>query len=765
MIRKSLLTIFFLFLCSLFSWGQNIRVESFNRLDNDITARTSVVLDANDDECALIKMVTTDTNYNVDGYIKRRDDRVGELWFYVPQGTKQIVIRHKRLGKLVYPLPEVLKSKVTYQITLPDNVEIIVHEDAGGQYLVMKVEPAESTVYIDGITETLNGGVLQKFLSYGAHTYRVEAPLYQPMEGNIQIADARKDMTVSLLPDYGFVKFTSVPENGATVYMNGQELGKTPFTTGRLMKGTYTVNATLPMHAPATRQIMIEPGKTSNVTLNFSASYGTVNLTAAGADIYVNNELKGTGKWSGRLSAGLHRIEARKAGHRPGVLSLDVAAGQTQTISLPAPAPMYASLDISCNQTDAHVYIDGKDMGVAPNIFKVLSGKHTVELKNETFKSQKYEVELAEGEAKRVEGTLTERMKVYTYKNINFKTIPCASEMQSVLIANVRTHEGYFRGSSATMYVDIDNFNACAIVNFKAKTYHYSFETLKWKEIAPINQAMLSGDKKELKGYWTGRQGRNSIHLEVYSCQYNPDALKKELTRKTNSDIDYHTMPVPYKVGKTLTFIDNKRQKAYVFVDNTFYGTFNKLCIYSFETSKWEMKEINTSRNLNYFGSWDLITTEYGHSYFDFKEMNMKEFNLPCEFHGISARTIWMEGTYALVFEDIDRPFAIDEFIKFSIFDPIKRNVKKVVLPFKKKRSYQVKWTDKGLAIRTYTERKYKKGEYVYKNELWYKWDSSNEHYFTPIEDFTPNKFYDLPFVTPKSSNADVIQMSDNFFE
>jgi len=210
MLRKFLLTFSFVW-CTAMMWGQNIRVESFKRVDNDITARTSVVLDANDDECALIKMVTTDTDYNVDGYIKRRDDRVGELWFYVPQGTKQIVIRHKRLGKLVYPLPEVLKSKVTYQITLPDNVEIIVHEDAGGQYLVMKVEPAESTVYIDGIAETLNGGLLQKFLGYGTHTYRVEAPMYQTMEGKLEIADARKDMTVSLLPDYGFVNFTMRP--------------------------------------------------------------------------------------------------------------------------------------------------------------------------------------------------------------------------------------------------------------------------------------------------------------------------------------------------------------------------------------------------------------------------------------------------------------------------------------------------------------------------------------------------------------------------
>lgn len=225
--------------------------------------------------------------------------------------------------------------------------------------------------------------------------------------------------------------------------------------------------------------------------------------------------------------------------------------------------------------------------------------------------------------------------------------------------------------------------------------------------------------------------------------------------------VNFATMPLPYKGALVeKVFIDNKRQKAYVF------GGDGTLCIYSFETSKWEKKNsriisaINSTDVLEYYEEWDLITTKWGNLYLDYNDMNMKDLGLECSLHN----TIWREGTYALVFEDIYQPYVTDKFI-FYVFDPIKRDVNKVVLPFKKERAYQVEWTDKGLAIRTYTERKYKKGEYVYKNELWYKWDSSNEHYFTPVEDFTPNKFYDLPFVTPKSSNADVIQMSDNFFE
>lgn len=500
MLRKFISLCVLLVCNTMFVWTQNIRVEGFNRLDTDISARANTVLDANDDPCALIKMVTTDKDYDIDGYIKRRDDRVGELWFYLPQGTKQIVIRHKRLGKLVYQLPEVLKEKLTYQLMLPSNVEIVVHEDAGGQYLVMTVEPAEATVYIDGIAETLKNGRLQKFLRYGAHTYRVEAPLHQSAEGTVEMGGERRDLTVKLLPDYGYVRFSSTPEEGASVYLNGQELGKTPFTSARLAKGIYSVSATLPMHAPVTKEVTVEAGKTAQVTLNFSANYGTLTLTASDAAIYVDNELKGTGSWTGRLSVGLHRIETRKAGHRSGTLSLDVVAGQTRSVALPAPEPMYASLNVSCAEVDARVYIDGKDVGTAPNIFKVLSGTHTVELKNGVMKSQAYQVNLTEGEMEHIDAVLDERIKVYTYKDIDLNTIPCKIEMDKVLATNLRTHEGYSRSSVVLIQAVIDNGNAVADVSvqynisgYSTKFYKYSFEERKWSNHESVIKNRFKG--------------------------------------------------------------------------------------------------------------------------------------------------------------------------------------------------------------------------------------------------------------------------------
>lgn len=253
---------FFLFFFCLLKVGeQNIKVESFTKLDDDITARINVVKDNNNDECALIKMLTTDSDYIVDNVLKR-ESRVGEIWFYVPKGTKRLIIRHEKLGKLVYNLPETLQAKTTYQIKLPDNVEIIVHEDVGGQYLIMNVEPATDTmIYIDGTPEVLNNGLLQKMLKYGRHTYRVEAPLYKPTEGEVTIGKERKELNIKLTPNFGFVQFTSEPETGATSYVDGQLIGKTPVTTGKLEKGKHTIKAMSPMYAPITQEVTVEADK------------------------------------------------------------------------------------------------------------------------------------------------------------------------------------------------------------------------------------------------------------------------------------------------------------------------------------------------------------------------------------------------------------------------------------------------------------------------------------------------------------------------
>lgn len=472
--------------CSQRIEAQNIKVESFSRLENDITARVNVVKDANDDDCALIKMVTTDVEYNVDEGLKR-EPRVGEIWFYVPQGTKRIVIRHQKLGKLVYALPEILKAKTTYQIKLPDNIEIIVHEDVGGQYLVMNVHPTDAVVYIDGLPEVLNNGILQKMLKYGRHTYRVEAPLYLPVESEVLIEKERKSLKVNLAPDFGFIRFKSTPEAGASIYVDGKLIGKTPITTGKLVKGKHSVKAILPMYAPVSKDVMVEAGQTSDLAFNMSANFAQITLSTPAGEIWVNGERKGTNNWSGRLMAGFYKLETRKPGCRPFITSVELTVGEKRTLALQAPEPMKGTLNASSNETEAIVKIDNQEVGTTPNVFEVLEGKHLIEFSKTGWESITYEILIEEGKVLNLMGVLkknpvvnnsilkNKEKRTYSESDINYANLHyLGKEVEHV---EPRDMTVFINERKKIAYVHIHSYSRDT-----SKFYLYSFDTALWKE-------------------------------------------------------------------------------------------------------------------------------------------------------------------------------------------------------------------------------------------------------------------------------------------
>ena len=101
-----LLFYFLLFLCpSILSAQQSkITVTSFNRMENDITARiTAPKRDQNGEICALIRIVTNekDLMFEPDALgITARENKTGEVWVYVPRGARRISILHDKLGIL-----------------------------------------------------------------------------------------------------------------------------------------------------------------------------------------------------------------------------------------------------------------------------------------------------------------------------------------------------------------------------------------------------------------------------------------------------------------------------------------------------------------------------------------------------------------------------------------------------------------------------------------------------------------------------------------
>ena len=411
-------------LCSGVLLAQNISVKSFRLLETDLTANTAGTMkrDQNNEVSALIKVVTTETGFAFDGGmlgIVGAEQRTGEIWVYVPQKSRKITLSHQKLGVLrdyYYPVP--VEAGRTYEMVLTTGkVTTIVQESAGGQYLVMTVTPAHAEVSIDDVPVEVADGVVSTLLKYGKHTYRVSAALHEPTMGQFEIGNAKKELSVALQPAYGILQIDSDPA-GAEVYIDGdyQPAGTTPFTSKWLSPGKHTLQFKMPVYKTRTMEVAVPGnGATQSVEAVLQPNFAEVSVSAPGeSEIYINNELKGVGRWSGRLNAGLYTVEARKASHYSSSQSVEVEAGDKRTVTLSAPTPRYGSLNVNTRPVGATVSVDGTALtGTTPNIYAdILIGEHTLTVAKPGYAEAEQRITVEEGKVLPVSITLTEKEKV-----------------------------------------------------------------------------------------------------------------------------------------------------------------------------------------------------------------------------------------------------------------------------------------------------------------------------------------------------------------
>ena len=144
-------------LCT-FLHAQNMAVTSFVLDEGDLTANLqgTTVLDQNGGKCALIRIQTTQKGFSFDvgslGVQKVDDNKVGEVWLYVPAGVRRLDIRHQQLGSLLgYNFPVAVMAGRTYKMQLTTGeVQTIVRNSVTQQYVQFNVTPQTAIVEFDG---------------------------------------------------------------------------------------------------------------------------------------------------------------------------------------------------------------------------------------------------------------------------------------------------------------------------------------------------------------------------------------------------------------------------------------------------------------------------------------------------------------------------------------------------------------------------------------------------------------------------------------
>ena len=101
-------------------FAQRFAVTKFTSLPNDISAFVNPVRDLNGEACAVVKIAAPDDfAFSTPLGIVKRKDKVGEIWLYLPRGSKMMTIKHPQWGVLRdFRFPSPLESRMTYELTL-----------------------------------------------------------------------------------------------------------------------------------------------------------------------------------------------------------------------------------------------------------------------------------------------------------------------------------------------------------------------------------------------------------------------------------------------------------------------------------------------------------------------------------------------------------------------------------------------------------------------------------------------------------------------
>ena len=242
-------------------------VMKFSRMDNDLMARvTKPVRDQDEGKlCALIRVVTklTDLEVRADALgIVKKEEHKGELWLYVPYGAKSLSFSHEDYFPLMYQYPLSIDEGTVYELQL-GSYETDVdgnNRNLNTQMFVLTHQPDDATIYIDDMEVESEFGVFAAMMSKGEHKYKVTAPQYEEVEGAFELADMPVRETVNMQPLFGIFQLFTLPENGFNVFVDGRQVGTSPYKSERLDPGAYRIRIEKDKYYPVDTLIRLREG-------------------------------------------------------------------------------------------------------------------------------------------------------------------------------------------------------------------------------------------------------------------------------------------------------------------------------------------------------------------------------------------------------------------------------------------------------------------------------------------------------------------------
>ena len=199
--RNILLSFILLFAAISSAFAQELTVKSFKLAGSDLTAQTQPRKDLNDRNCALIKVGIGLQGVQFEGGIMGNvENKTGEYWVYMPQGNRQLKVKHANYAPVMVTFAdygvEKLESNRTYELIITASGGTQV---AQKQRLTIRYSPSSATVLVDNKMVKGTNGVARTTLPVGQHSFVVACDGYESEEGTVKLkASAPSNIQITL---------------------------------------------------------------------------------------------------------------------------------------------------------------------------------------------------------------------------------------------------------------------------------------------------------------------------------------------------------------------------------------------------------------------------------------------------------------------------------------------------------------------------------------------------------------------------------------
>lgn len=417
------------------------------------------------------------------GYVKSEEElHDGELWIFVARGAKTVDIRREGYKPILKHQFKAIREGTTYTMRLSVQTPKIVN-----RVLQFKVEPADENAVVKVKPENSAGGYelwgtvdatgsINRLLETGAYLYEVSADNYVTSQGRVALtasADGENFVeNVRLTPNFGFLKIDDVQGiAGAEVYINDRKVGTVPYKSERMECGDdyRLMISNGELYKTYSETFAITRGDTTILSPRLESNFAETTIKVDGeAEIFINDESRGHGTWTGPLRAGSYSVECRLPNHTPSTKQITVKPDFAETFLMDRPSPIEGSLYVNTNPSGASILIDGEDQGfVTPrNIGNIIIGHHQVTIMLANHRTETFDVDIHQGETTQLDVKLSDMADMtiestpssaQLYVNGQYVgTTPYKEEMASGEY-NMRLEKNGFRTWSGTVHLDSSN--------------------------------------------------------------------------------------------------------------------------------------------------------------------------------------------------------------------------------------------------------------------------------------------------------------------